>query len=136
MSVLKNEREQGQMEVQTKAFDLVLYTIDNALKEKIVPKRDRWCLGVRLADTALDIQSHIDMANTLRNDDIEEAKERMIEQRLALGSTFRLMTLVHVTRHLTFFDSKVHEYWTELVKEEQTLLRGWMDSDRKKHKRL
>lgn len=56
------------MDVQTKATDLAAYTIDNALKEKIVPKRDRWALGTRLVDTALEMATRIDTANTLRLD--------------------------------------------------------------------
>jgi hypothetical protein len=54
MSVRKRERKESKMDVQTKATDLAAYTIDNALKEKIVPKRDRWALGTRLVDTALE----------------------------------------------------------------------------------
>lgn len=120
------------MDVQTKANDLAAYTIDNALKEKIVPKRDRWALGTRLVDTALEMATRIDTANTLRLDNEEEARQRRIEQRMALTATFRLMTLVHIARRLTHFDESVHKHWTELVNEEQELLRGWMDSDRKR----
>lgn len=120
------------MDVQTKATDLAAYTIDNALKEKIVPKRDRWALGTRLVDTALEMATRIDTANTLRLDNEDEAKQRHMEQRLALASTFRMMTLIHTARRLTHFDEAVHKHWTELVKEEQELLRGWMDSDRRR----
>ena len=132
MSVRKRERKESKMDVQTKATDLAAYTIDNALKEKIVPKRDRWAMGTRLVDTALEMTTRIDTANTLRLDNEEEARQRRMEQRLALSATFRLMTLVHIARRLTHFDEAVHKHWTELVKEEQELLRGWMDSDRKR----
>lgn len=120
------------MDVQSKAGELAAYTIGNALKEKIVPKRDRWALGTRLVDTALELATRIDTANTLRLDHPEEAARRLLEQRLALAATFRLMTLVHTARSLTHFDEAVHRHWTELVGEEQGLLRGWMDSDRRR----
>ena len=122
------------MDVQTKAVDLAEYTIGNALKEKIVPKRDRWALGSRLVDAALELAERIDNANTLRLDNEEEARQRRVEQRLALAATFRLMTLVHVARRLTHFSEDTHMHWTELVNEEQELLRGWMDSDRRRAK--
>jgi len=124
------------MEVQTKAFELALYTIENSLKEKIVPKRDRWSLGEALKEHALEIASQLDMANTMRLDDEEEARERRLAQRKALSATFKLATLIHITRNLTHFDEKVHEHWTKLVKEEQELLRNWMDSDRKRRRAL
>lgn len=132
MSVLKNERTASKMDVQTKALELVVYTIDNALKEKIVPKRDRWAIGTRLTDTALELVMRIDTANSLRLDNNEEAIQRRIEQKLAIAATYKLMTLVYITRQLTHFDESIHRYWTTLVKEEQELLRGWMDSDRKR----
>lgn len=120
------------MEVQTKAIDLASYTIGNALKEKIIPKRDRWALGSRLVDTVLELATRIDTANTMRLDDEDESRQRRMEQRLALAASFRLMTLIHVIRYLTKFDESVHRHWAELVKEEQELLRGWMDSDRRR----
>ena len=120
------------MDVQTNAVELAKYTIDNALKEKIVPKRDRWAFGNRLMDTALDISTSIDMANSLHLDVPKEAEDRLDCQHHALALTFSLMTLVHVLRDSTHFDASVHEHWTGLVKKEQELLRGWIDSDRRK----
>lgn len=132
MSVRKNERKESKMDVQTKAIDLSVYTIDNALKEKIIPKRDRWALGSRVVDTALELVTRIDTANSLRLDNNEEAGQRHMEQKLALAATYKLMTLVYIIRRLTHFDESVHKHWTELVKELQELLRGWIDSDRKR----
>ena len=120
------------MEVQTKAIELATYTINNALKDKIIPKRDRWALGSRLVDTALELATHIDTANTLRLDNAEEAKERSLEQRLALSATFRLMTLIHIARQLTHFPEDTHLHWATLVNEVQTMLRAWIDSDRRR----
>lgn len=134
MSVRRSERKPSKMDVQTKAAELAKYTIDNALKESIVPKRDRWALGNRLVDTALEIATRIDSANTLRLDSIEEASQRRLEQRMALSATFRMMTLIHTARAITHFEERIHKHWTELVSEEQELLRGWMDSDRRRSK--
>ena len=134
MSVRRSERKPSKMDVQTKAAELAKYTIDNALKERIVPKRDRWALGNRLVDTALEIATRIDSANTLRLDSIEEASQRRLEQRMALSATFRMMTLIHTARAITHFEERIHKHWTELVSEEQELLRGWMDSDRRRSK--
>lgn len=132
MSVRRNERKPSLMEVQLKAQELVEYTISSALKERIVPKRDRWALGNRLVDAALELARRIDVANTLRLDNEDEARQRRLEQRMALAATFTLMTLIHTTRDLTRFDEATHRHWTELVAGTQDRLRGWMESDRRR----
>lgn len=124
------------MDVQTKAYDLAAYTIEAAGNEKVVAKRNRWSLGNRLVDTALELAGHIDNANSMLLNREDDAAERRMEQRRALAATFRLMTLVNTARRLSHFDGDKHLHWTELVKEEQELLRGWMESDRKRIKEL
>ena len=38
------------------------------------------------------------------------------------------------SRAITHFKERIHKHFTELVSEEQELLSGWMDSDRRRSK--
>lgn len=131
MTVRKSERKESRMEVQLKAVELVAYTLQKAANEKVVPKRDRWALGLRLFDTALDIAAFIDTANSMDINDDDEARERRLSQRKALAATYRLMTLVHTAASLRQIGD-AYQHWTTLVMDTQRLLRGWMDSDRRR----
>ena len=134
MSVLKNERKPSKMEVQTKAYDLAAYTIKAAGNEKVVAKHNRWAIGKQLADVALLIVRNIDLANSMNLDFPVEAEKRRVFQDTALALTFNLISLIHVARSLSNFDMDKHKHWIGLVLEEQRLLRGWIDSDRKRLK--
>ena len=134
MSVRLRERKPSKMEVQTKAYDLAAYTIAAAGNEKVVPKRYRWSIGEKIIDAALEITGHVDIANSMMLTNPDEAKLRHLEQRCAIANTFKLLTMVNTARRLSGFDEQRHMFWVGLVKEEQELLRGWMDSDRKRLK--
>ena len=124
------------MEVQTKAYELSAYTIRETGKEKVIPKHHRWAIGNRLNDIAFSLVSHIDMANTMRLDNSLEREQRFLEQRLALGDTFKILTGIHIVYSLSKFDMDKMKYWIGSVIEIQELLRGWIESDRKRVKRL
>ena len=130
MSVPKPERQQSMMDVQLAAIALATYTINEAEKDKIVSKRSRWSLGDRLIDAALEIACHIDMANSMRIDIAEEAKERLVRQDLAVACIFRLKTLVRLARSKKLFESRIEEHWIRTANNVQELIMAWKESDR------
>ena len=135
MAVPKYLRKENTMEVQAKAAELVAYTIRTATNEKTVPKRYRWCLGDRLVKTAMDIAETIDLANSLRLDEENEAKDRRAMQRRTLARTYALLTQISVAHEMSQFPTERWAYWTSMVLEVQTLLRSWISSDDKRRKR-
>ena len=136
MSVREPERKEGRMEVQTLAAKLVSYTVAEASKEKVVSKRNRWSIGDRLVGSALDLATHIDVANSLNLDLPDEAERRRSEQDMAIAKAFSLRTLVYVAREQSHFDGDKHAYWTGLVDEVVKLIKAWRESDtrRKRNK--
>lgn len=131
--VAAQRRPNERMEVQTKATELAAYTIQAAGNEHVCPKHHRWSLGARLTDSALAVARHIDIANSLSLD--EDYPARREHQRLALAETFALMTLVHTARAISHFPSDRLSFWIGSILDLQTLLRGWMDSDRRRSRK-
>lgn len=129
MSVLEKKRRKGKMEVQTKAIELAKYTMKKAGNESVIAKRNRWCIGDRMVNAVLDMCQCIDMANTLSLDNPPERKERLLNQKKALGCTFQLMTLLSIANDYKSI-GKGYKSWTKLVATEQKLLNGWIDSDK------
>ena len=135
MSVPSYLRKENTMNVQAKAAELVAYTIRTATNEKTVPKRYRWCSGDKLVSTALGIAESIDLANSMRLDDEQEAKDRRALQRRTLAKTYALLTQISVAHEMSQFPTERWANWTSMVLEVQTLLRSWISSDDKRRKR-
>ena len=136
MSVPKPERQQTLMEVQLEAIALATYTINEAEKDKIVSKRSRWSLGDRLITAALDIVTNIDMANTMRIDVVEEARERIVCQDKAIANIFQLKTLVRIARSKKLFESRIEEHWIRTATHVQDLITAWKESDRIRKRKI
>jgi hypothetical protein len=137
MSVPKPDRSKpdGLMELQRMAYKLYGYTAHLTSNEKIVPKRLRWCTGRFLVNAASAICRYIDLANSLRNDDIVTAAERLKCQQLARGSTFNLITEIHKAYYSHGFSDDVVGNWIEQVVAIQTKLDNWIKSDQNRAKR-
>lgn len=131
MTVRKSERTPTSvtLKVQDVAYKLYAYTAHAASNEKIVPKRLRWCTGQFLVSAASAICRNIDLANTMRLDDANEAVWRRKYQSLALGGTYNLLTELHKAYYTHRFDDDKLCFWVEQIEEAQRLLKAWMKSD-------
>ena len=63
LSVIKSKRQEGKLQVLTKARELCAYTVMVCKNEKNFPKRDRWILTQPIVGEALAIMSCIRRAN-------------------------------------------------------------------------
>ena len=134
MSVPKPEREEHPMDVQLAAIALAKYTMEEAEKETVVSKRSRWSLGDRMIDAALDAAGHLDIANSMKLEIPEEARERLVRQDMANANLFRLKTLIRIARERKLFPSKKEESWVRMVTDVQRMLGAWKESDRNRKK--
>lgn len=129
-TVHKAEQKESPMEVQNAALALAEYTFDEAGKETVIAKRNRWSIGERLLDAALDVCVHVETANAMRLEIPDEAADRIIAQDKAIASVCRIKTLVQIARHRLMFPYQKHVYWTRLCTTAIKLLYGWKESDR------
>lgn len=120
------------MELHLKADELMAYTLDQIEKEKIVPKRVRWYLGTSVGDTVLRICACLAEANSLSLDDPAEARVRAERQAEAYSATFSLSTLLFCLWRKGGLDPKAYAHWTGMLVDVQTLLHGWIRSDRRR----
>lgn len=129
-TVHKSEQRESPMDVQLAAIALAEYTFNEASKETVIAKRNRWSIGERLLDAALDVCVHIETANAMRLEIQEEASQRVVAQDLAISATCRIKTLVQIARNRSMFPSRKHSHWTKLCTYTLKLLYGWKENDR------
>lgn len=129
MSVVKNKRTESRLEVITKARELAAYTIKICSNEKNFPKRYRWCITSKIVDSAIDMNTLINKANSIYVKTDDDFNQRREYQVAAMSETYGLLTMMDVAYYTFGMDSKRIDHWTGLVIEVQKLLRKWRDSD-------
>ena len=134
MSVRKADRRQGDFEVITAAEALVKYTIEITTNGKNFPKRYRWCLTNKIVENATAMFADLSSANNIKVSRLEDKKLRRSYQVRALAEIGAMLALMHVAYDVFHVDADRAEYWTRLVKNEQTLIRKWRDSDDDRYK--
>ena len=129
MTVLKNKRGQGKLEVLLKARSLAKYTLVIAKNEKIFPKRNRWLLTQPIVKTTLEIFTDIRKANSINvktDDDYKMRRAYQLDAYAKCEALLSLIELAYVTLHV---EGKRVEFWTGCVVKVEELLQAWTYSD-------
>jgi len=136
MSVVAGKRKEGRLKVLVKTSQLAAYTIQICDNEKSFPKRHRWSLTGRIVDAAITVHTLASRANEIyvKPGDKAAARRRYDLQNEALEETFALTALLEIAYNLFGISDDRMEYWTRLVLDTRTLLRGWRDNDVKRYK--
>lgn len=131
MSVRKAERRQSKLEVQNVAEEICKYTLQKIGNQKVIPKRDYRLVGEPMFHQAFSMYTHIIQANEFDLFNAEEAAQRLILQKKAIGELLSLMALVDIVASLKGND-KSYQHWAELVLGERELINGWIKSDKRR----
>lgn len=134
MSVRKGDREQGKLEVIDASRLLLDYTYDRVKDRDIFPKTERWLLPKAIFDAAVGARSCIIGANGIRVENTEEAHERLLKEKQAIGYLEALEVLIDLCNLKEIIDDSRTYYWTGLVVTTMKKLKGWLKSDRKRYK--
>lgn len=135
MSVPEGKRTESKLAVQTKAIELADYTITICSNEKYFPKRYRWCLTNKIVDTATDIMSDINTANSIYVSTKGDYELRRQFQTRALAYTARLLGLMELAYIKFNISDKRIKHWTQLAIDVRELIKKWRKSDNYRYKK-
>jgi hypothetical protein len=136
MSVRKGDREEGDLKVIDASKDLLAYTYDRVMDRNIFSKADRWPLAKTMLDCAIQARSCICRANDIRVETIEEAKDRLELEKLAIGYLGTLETMIDLCNIKGKISDERTQFWIGLVVATLKPLKGLLKTDRKRYKSL
>ena len=134
MSVLKNKRQPGKLQVVVKAREVAVYTTQILNNEKCFPKRSRWIIAQSIADEAVGILACCRRANAVSvmyDTDYKYGRQQQIQ---AYSMCEALLTKIEIAHGLYGIETRRVECWVGLIVETETLLRKWILSDEKRYK--
>ena len=129
MSVPVPNRSEGELEVNTKARALTVYTLKILENEKWFPKEQKAFITM-LQECVVDIQALCWEANNIKvNGNGERYKRRTDMQDRAAEKCNRMMMLIETAKPLFHLHSKRVRFWLGKTKELRNYIRGWHDKD-------
>ena len=129
MSVPVPNRGHGELEVNTKARALTVYTLKILENEKWFPK-SQIAFITKLQDCAIEIQALCWEANEIKVNGNEQRYQRRIDlQDMAAEKCNRMTMLIETAQPLFHLQTKRTRYWINLVVTLRNLIRGWRDKD-------
>ena len=132
MSVPVPNRGHGELEVNTKARELTVYTLHILENDKWFPKEQQAYISM-LQTCAIEIQALCWEANNIRvNDDQAEYERRLQLQKEAASKCNRMTMLIETAKPLFHLRSKRVRHWISLTLELRKSIRGWHESDVKR----
>ncbi len=134
MSVPVPQRGHGELEVNTKARTLTVYTLKILENEKWFPQNQRRFIE-KLQDCVIDIQAFCWEANEIKVGNSEGRYRRRLDlQDMAAEKCNHMAMLVETAKPLFHLESKRVRYWLKLILALRDIIRGWHDSDAKRLK--
>ena len=129
MSVPVPQRGNGELEVNTKARVLTVYTLKILENPKWFPK-EQIAFITRLQDCVIEIQALCWDANNIKVDGNQDRyRRRLDKQDQAAEMCTRLMMLIETAKPLFHLETRRVRYWIGLTKELRTMIRAWRDKD-------
>lgn len=111
---------------------LASYTLNIVNSEKRFPKRYRWCITSKIANSAVEILNNVNMANEVYVVTKEDYKLRRRYQKIALCETRSLLGMVDIAT--TTFNLQPSEKWVDMIKEVKNKIQQWVENDAKRYK--
>lgn len=129
MSVPVPNRGHGELEVNTKARALTVYTLKILENEKWFPQTQRKFIE-KLQDCAIEIQALCWEANEIKVNGNELRYRRRLDlQDRAAEKCNRMTMLIETAQPLFHLRFKRTRYWIEQTVTLRNLIRGWHDKD-------
>lgn len=136
MSVRTGDRGEGKLQVLNVARELKKYSLDRVRSEKEFPRSTRWLFANPIAQFARGACACIRYANSINVTMTDEYVERRIAQDKAYGYLETLLDLIEDAYLAGYISGERADTWTGHVYKTETLLRGWMKSDRERYRKF
>ena len=133
MSVPKPQRNQSEMEFLQTARALQIFTIRRC---KAFPKRFTFYISVPLANSATRVYENVKRGNSVNPGNQHEAQIRRDYFVRAIAELNSLVSQVEIAAEMFGVAPETMREWMGMVKREIDLVKGVMDSDRRRYKKL
>lgn len=115
--------------------NLISYTYDR-VHDKTLPKADRWLMSKTIWDNASNARALIIRSNSIKVECQEDAIERLLEEKLAIGYLDSLISDIDVL----FIKGKISddraEFWTGLATKTQVLLKARLKANKQAYQKF
>lgn len=129
MSVPEPNRGEGELAVNTKCRQLVVYTLKILENEKWFPQGQKAFI-TKLQDCVIEIAALCWEANNIKvGEDKERYNRRITLQDQAAEKCNRMCMLIEIAKPLFALKSKRVRYWIKLTSETRSMIRAWHDKD-------
>ncbi len=133
MSVPKPQRSVSEMEFIRNARALQIFTIR---KCKNFPKRYTFYVGIPLANAATRVYEQVKRGNSINPANQHEVQMRRDCFLKANAELYSIVSQIEVAEELFGLDREMIRQWITLVDREIALVKGTMDSDKRRYKNL
>lgn len=129
MSVPAPQRGHGELEVNTKARELAVYTFRIVANDKWFPTSQHAYVA-KLQSCALEIAALCWEANSIKVDNNASRYQRRITlQELAAERCNHMMLLIEIAKPLFHLRTTRERHWIGLAKDLRAMIRAWSDKD-------
>lgn len=134
MAVRKGDQQQGKLTVIDASRLLIDYTYDR-VHDKTLPKTDRWLMTKTIWDDASKARMYILTANNIRVESREEAIERLMREKLAIGHLDSLAASLDILHIKGIISDDRMNFWAKLVTDTQNLAKGLLKANKTAYKK-
>lgn len=129
MSVLKSRRGESGMQFLENAYNLEVYTLQQALK---MPKRYTFYINTALVRLAQECHSCVKAANSIYPTNAHEVQMRRDYFITANNHLQNLLSKLDIAQSVVPIDEKTLETWVGMIVEEARLISAVKQSDKKR----
>lgn len=121
----------SEFRIQTKAMDLLDYTLRITENTDYFPKWTRSNFVKYIRDTAAEILQAIVFANSIRKDSATLYLERAIMQEKAIRSCSYLAALIDLAETTGRINARQRQFWGSKVNDVKNMTRAWADHEQR-----
>lgn len=134
MSVPSYLRKENKVKFLDDVRILVKHTLKKCTTESNFAKRYRWCLTQKIVESAVEMYANVRRANSIFVSTNKDYELRRHYQKKALAETDALIGLIDIAYEVFGkLTSQEIEHWVLLVRNAQTSIKSWIESEQKKY---
>lgn len=132
MAVRKGDQDEGKISAVDTSRELLSYTYDR-VHDKTLPKSDRWLMSKSIWDACSKARRNLVVGNSIKVEDEEEARERILRLKLAIGYLDDLAALIDTLHIKEKISDDRSEYWTGLVTKTQNATKAMLKANKRQY---
>lgn len=133
---LKDDAPTKTLDALVKAQELAVYTISICSNPKKFDPKFAWMVD-KLIGASVDIYCLADQANNVMvaNDPVKWHERRKLQEQSAARCN-KLLSLISLSKKVFHISGNRVQHWSQMASETRSLIRAWVDSDRKRYGHL